>query len=122
MVAYRGRSTRSLDGYAAYAMNSRDPLLFTLWLLGFRSLCFGLVVMGTLAALGGVLVAVVSLLPGTRPIQGLSIGYGALFIVVGVTFAIIGVCGIRIRTRRDLDQDIEQTASDRAKLERWINR
>jgi type III secretory pathway component EscS len=103
-------------------MDSPDPIMIRLWFLGFRVLSLGALVMGALAAVVGLIVAVVSLLPRTQPSPGLSFGYGVLFIVVGVTFVLIGVRGSKMRTRRDLDADISKTANDRDSLERWINR
>jgi len=103
-------------------MDSPDPIMIRLWFLGFRVLSLGALVMGALAAVVGAIVAVVSLLPRTRPSPGLMFGYGVLFIVVGVTFVLIGVRGFKMRTRRDLDADISKTANDRDSLERWINR
>jgi hypothetical protein len=103
-------------------MDSPDPILIRLWFLGFRVLSLGALVMGALAAVAGVIVAVVSLLPRTQPSPGLTFSYGVLFIVGGVTFVLIGVRGFKMRTRRDLDADISKTASDRDSLERWINR
>ena len=96
--------------------------MIRLWFLGFRVLSLGALVMGALAAVVGVIVAVVSLLPRTQPPPGLTFGYGVLFIVVGVTFVLIGVRGFKMRMRRDLDADIAKTANDRDSLERWINR
>jgi cytochrome c biogenesis factor len=103
-------------------MDSPDPLMTRLWFLIFRVLSFGAVVMGTLAAVAGVIVAVVSVLPRTQAPPGLTLSYGVFFIVGGVAFVLIGVRGSRMRTRRDLDADISRTASDRDSLERWINR
>ena len=97
--------------------------MIRLWFLGFRVLSLGALVMGALAAVVGVIVAVVSFfLPRTQPTPGLTFGYGVLFIVVGVTFVLVGVRGFKMRTRRDLDADISKTANDRNRLERWINR
>ncbi len=93
-----------------------------LWFLSFRVLSLGAVLMGALAAIAGVIVAVVSLLPRTQPSPGLTFSYGVLFIVEGVTFVLIGVRGSKMRWRRDLDADISKTAADRDRLERWINR
>ena len=103
-------------------MELHDPIMIRLWFLGFRVLSLGALVVGALAAVVGVIVAVVSLLPRTQPSPGLTFGYGVLFIVVGVTFVLIGVRGFKMRTRRDLDADISKTANDRDSLERWINR
>jgi cytochrome c biogenesis factor len=103
-------------------MDSPDPILIRLWFLGFRVLSLGVLVMGALAAVAGVIVAVVSVLPRTQPSHGLTLSYGVLFIVGGAAFVLIGVRGFRMRTRRDVDADISKTASDRDSLERWINR
>jgi hypothetical protein len=103
-------------------MESPDPIMVRLWFLGFRVLSVGVLVMGALAAVVGVVTAVVSLLPRTKPTPGLTFGSGVLFTVVGVTFVLIGIRGLKMRTRRDLDADIAKTASDRDSLERWINR
>jgi hypothetical protein len=103
-------------------MDSPDPILIRLWFLGFRALSLGALVMGALAAVAGVIVAVASLLPRAQPSPDLNFGYGVLFIIGGVTFVLIGVRGFKMRTRRDLDADISKTASDRDSLERWINR
>jgi len=103
-------------------MDSPDPIMIRLWFLSFRVLSLGALVMGALVAVVGAIVAVVSLLPRTQPSPGLTFGYGVLFIVVGVTFVLIGVRGFKMRTRHDLDADISKTASDRDSFERWINR
>jgi hypothetical protein len=63
-----------------------------------------------------------TLLAQLWPTSGLSFGYGILSIALGLTFAIIGVRGFRIWTRRGVDAEISKTSSDRERLERWINR
>lgn len=103
-------------------MDSRDPLRIRLWFLAFRALSLGLLVIGVLAAVFGIIIAVVALLPQTQPTPGLSFGYGLLCIALGVTFAVAGVRGFKMRTRRDVDAELSKTSSDRNRLERWINR
>ena len=78
--------------------------------------------MGVLAAVVGVIIAVVALLPRTQPTPGLSLSYGVLSIALGVTFVVAGVRGFKMRTRRDVDAEISKTSSHRDRLERWINR
>lgn len=103
-------------------MASPDPIVFRLWLIIFRTLSLGMLVMGALATIGGAIIAVAAVLPEAQRIPGVSLGYGVLSIVVGVTFVVIGFRGFKMRTRRDLETDMSKTASDREKLERWINR
>jgi membrane protein implicated in regulation of membrane protease activity len=103
-------------------MDSPDPIKARLWILGFRILSLGALVMGALVAVVGIFVAVVSVLPKTLQSPGLTFSYGVLFIVVGATFVLIGIRGFQMRTRHDLDADISKTAGDRDRLERWINR
>jgi hypothetical protein len=103
-------------------MDSPDSFLFRLWLLGFRTLSLGLVAMGVLATIVGTALAVLVVARHLPPSSGFSLGTSLIFVLVGVTFVLIGVRGFRIRKRRDLGADIAQTASDRDKLVRRINR
>jgi hypothetical protein len=103
-------------------MESTDPLLVRLWVLAFRTLCLGALLTGALAMVVGVIVAASALLPRTQPSPSLSIGYGVVSIALGIIFAVIGVSGLKMRTRLDVDAEISKTSSDRDMLERWINR
>ena len=107
---------------STYHVKSRDSLLIHLWLLSFRALSLGVVVLGVIAAVGGTVTALVAVLPRMQSSPGLKFSTGVLFAIVGVTFVWIGVRGYKIRTRRDLDADISTTPGNRDSLERWINR
>ena|ERR1700758_445679 len=102
-------------------MEQSDPLVFRLWSLGFRALALGLLVLGTLVAVVGALVFAVALIRGLPSSSHMSIGEGAIMLIGGMLFAEIGRRGLKIRSRKDLDADIEQTAKDRDRLEQWIN-
>jgi hypothetical protein len=102
-------------------MDPRDPPLFRLWLLFFRTLCLGMLLMGSIVAVAGAMIAVAVLYTGRTP-PGFSLGSGLLFLTVGTTFSVAGFRGFKMKSRRDLQADILNTASDRDKLERWINR
>ncbi len=97
-------------------------LLVRLWSLTFRTLTLGVLVIGALAAVVGVVIAAAALVPRTQPTPSLSFGHGILSIALGLAFAVIGVRGLKIWTRRVVDAEISKTSSDRERLERWINR
>jgi hypothetical protein len=107
-------------------MNSRDPPLVRLWCLAFRALCLGMLLIGALAVVVGAVIAVVSLLSLAPPVPGLSLGYWFLFATVGLAFAgsasAVLKCARGAIWRRDMEADISKTASDRDRLEQWINR
>ncbi|SRR5579871_851881 len=103
-------------------MGPSETLTFRLWSLGFRALSLGVLVLGALAALVGAITVALAFFPRAASIPGVSFGRGVFFMIVGVLFVVIGARGIRIRTRDDIVADFEQTASDRDRLERWINR
>jgi membrane protein implicated in regulation of membrane protease activity len=103
-------------------METSDARLFKLWSVGFRTLSFGVVVLGALATLFGAGIAVVASVSRGASTPGLSFGSGVLFSAAGVVFVMIGNRGRKIRRREDLVAEIDQTAKDRDKLEQLINR
>jgi hypothetical protein len=80
-----------------------------------------MLLMGSIVAVAGAMIAVAVLCTG-RTSPGFSLGYGLLLLALGTTFSVAGFRGFKMRSRRDLQADILNTASDRDKLERWINR
>jgi hypothetical protein len=116
-----GPSTHPLDGALTSAMESSDSLPFRLWSLFFRTLSLGVLIAGALAALLGTLTVILAIVRRS-PVPGFSLGLSLLFIVGGAVLVLMGLRGFRIRTRRDLEAELAQTAADRDRLERWINR
>ena len=102
-------------------MESSDSLLFRLWSLCFRILSLGLLIVGALAALLGALTVILAIVRHSH-IPGFSLGLGLLFFFGGAVSMLMGLRGFRIRTRRDWEAELAQTAADRDRLERWINR
>src|ERR1700761_469265 len=101
-------------------MDARDPPLFRLWPLFFRTLCFGMLLMGTVVAAAGAIA--VAILYTSHTVAGFSLGTGLLFIAGCATFSVAGFRGFKLRSRLNVEAEISKTADDREKLEQWVNR
>jgi hypothetical protein len=91
----------------------RQGVLFKLWLLGFRTLSFACVCLGSVGALAFVVSA---FLPGQ------SVAIDLFAAAMAALIAVVGMKGLAIRYRDDMDRDISALRERRDKFERWINR
>src|SRR5262245_15945063 len=91
----------------------RQGVLFKLWLLGFRTLSFACVCLGSVGALA---FAVSAFLPGQ------SVAMDLFAAAMAALIAVFGMKGLAIRSRDEVDRDISALGERRDKFERWINR
>jgi hypothetical protein len=91
----------------------RQSALLKLQLLVFRTLSFGCVCLGSVGALA---FAVSAFFPGQ------SVAIDLFAAAMGALIAVVGIKGLAIRSRDDVDRDISTLSERRDKFERWINR
>jgi hypothetical protein len=88
-------------------------VLFKVWLLAFRALSLGCLVLGSLGAVSFLLFA---FMPGQ------SLGMNIFAAVMAALIAVVGKRGLSVRSRDDLHQQEVALGERRDRFERWINR
>lgn len=102
-------------------MISGKLLAWRVWLVGWRILCLGYIVLGSLAAITFSLVFALQLI---RPASSAIVSepLAAIGAVLGTLFVFRGIKGLTIKTRVDVKGEIAALGSSRERLERWINK
>ena len=96
-------------------------LAWRIWLVGFRILCLGCIVLGSLVAIACSLVFVLQLIRPTLSVE-ISEPLVALGAVFGALFVFMGIKGFKIKTPHHVQAEIAALGSSRDSLERWINK
>jgi hypothetical protein len=102
-------------------MISGRDLAWRMWLMAFRTLCVALILLGSLTAIG---CSVVFALRLVRPASFVEMPapLAAFVAVMGTLFVLVGIKGLRIKSFRDVEAELEALRSARDSLERSINK
>jgi hypothetical protein len=102
-------------------MFSGKQLGWYLWLTAFRVGCVGCILLGCLCALTFGVMFVLRL---TRPaaFPEISAPMAAFAVIMAILMALVGIKGLRVKSRSDVNTEIEALGSRREELEHWINR
>jgi hypothetical protein len=99
--------------------SSEDTMTFKAWRLATHVLCIGLIAMGTLHVVAVSLWLLVKLLLAGDTFLGVFLKLGWILLALG--FVWVGLKGLRIRSRRDVEGQLAALDERRGALESWIN-
>jgi hypothetical protein len=102
-------------------MISGKQLAWWIWLMAFRILCAGCILLGSLTAISCSAVFVLRLI---RPASFVEVPapLAALAAVLGTLFVLVGIKGFKIKSFRDVEAELKALGSTRDSVERWINK
>jgi|HubBroStandDraft_6_1064221.scaffolds.fasta_scaffold1328939_1 hypothetical protein len=87
-------------------------LAWRIWLVGFRILCLGCIVLGSLVAIACSLVFVLQLIRPTFSVE-ISEPFVAIGAIMGTLFVFMGIKGLKIKTPDDVEAEIAALGSSR---------